>query len=960
MDLQLSLFLALKRKYGKLLEEFHNKPILNLGVHYRDFKKEIPEECFLQHEFRYFDISDIFSRGVYSYSTVIDFFVCECDHSSSRKTVFTIGVGGTGKSTLVQSCCFEWAEQRGCPYICCMFPFAFWELNLIKHKLSLLQLLQTFYPELKKIDASRLNHPKVWFIFDGLNESKRRLDFSCPPVTDISTAAPVEVLVTNLIRGNLLPRAHIWVTSRYSGVSQIPDCHLLTKTELQGFTDGQRKDHIFDIIGNHKMTDRVMDHMAFHKSLDYLCQIPPICTLTANVYKNHLKGKDGYKLYPLSLTQIYTQGLNLQKTSLPETLSKLKNLALLRLGEENLMYEEDLQKMGVNVEEATAFSKKHPFLLKKEQGLYKTSVFRFGHSSVQEYLAACCKLDEIEAKKPSLHSDCCVKLVEEALHDPRGKYDVYLRFVFGLLKERRLLKSSDKLFLYTKKMILEYSLSTRSVSLFHSLREYDSRAFLSEIKHFLRNGFSSPIGDYSAVHWNLILERVRIIEGLQEEFELDVLDKSDEKILGHLPDILKSLTAMLRFSNLTYKCCPALSAMLSMGETHLRELDLSYNSITNDGVKELVEGLSHPSSRLKCLRLQGCGLSAPACKYLSAAMKRAPKLVELDLSCNDIGDEGLQNLSCGLKDPSCRLEGLRLLQCNIEPQGCAHLASALQQNPSFLKYLDLSLNPIGDKGAVELSKKFDLSKLHKLEMNHCGLTRPSCAGIGEALGLESSVLWELNLGNNALSDEGFQLLCEGIRKWATLTHLNVSRCWINAKGCSQLTKVLCSVTQFPHGAMHHLEWWRLQLVELDLSMNCLEDKGGRAIAAGLKKSLIFLKTLNLSHCCLSDECCDELASGLASSDSRISELDLSGNELQDRGVKKLCVGLKSRSCTLISLALRCCELTSKSVPVLAAALKSNPQYLTELHLIGNSIEDSDIGVFLELIKNQKYALEMIE
>uniref|UniRef100_A0A3B3DV04 Uncharacterized protein n=1 Tax=Oryzias melastigma TaxID=30732 RepID=A0A3B3DV04_ORYME len=272
--------------------------------------------------------------------------------------------------------------------------------------------------------------------------------------------------------------------------------------------------------------------------------------------------------------------------------------------------------------------------------------------------------------------------------------------------------------------------------------------------------------------------------------------------------------------------------MLSMGETHLRELDLSYNSITNDGVKELVEGLSHPSSRLKCLRLQGCGLSAPACKYLSAAMKRAPKLVELDLSCNDIGDEGLQNLSCGLKDPSCRLEGLR--------------------------------------------------------MNHCGLTRPSCAGIGEALGLESSVLWELNLGNNALSDEGFQLLCEGIRKWATLTHLN------------------------------------------------------------------------LSHCCLSDECCDELASGLASSDSRISELDLSGNELQDRGVKKLCVGLKSRSCTLISLALRCCELTSKSVPVLAAALKSNPQYLTELHLIGNSIEDSDIGVFLELIKNQKYALEMIE
>lgn len=118
-------------------------------------------------------------------------------------------------------------------------------------------------------------------------------------------------------------------------------------------------------------------------------------------------------------------------------------------------------------------------------------------------------------------------------------------------------------------------------------------------------------------------------------------------------------SSRLRFSNLTDRCCPALGSVLSMGESHLRGLDLGYNSITDEGVKVLAEGLSDPSSRLKYLRLQGCGLSARACKYLSAAMKRAPKLLELDLSCNDIGDRGLQNLACGLRDPSCRLEGLR-------------------------------------------------------------------------------------------------------------------------------------------------------------------------------------------------------------------------------------------------------------------------------------------------------------
>uniref|UniRef100_A0A3P9KTP3 NACHT domain-containing protein n=1 Tax=Oryzias latipes TaxID=8090 RepID=A0A3P9KTP3_ORYLA len=498
MDLQLSLFVALKRKYGKLTEEFQNKPILELGVNHRDFKKEIPEECFLHHEF-YLNISNIFIRSDFVYGPVVDLFVCDCYHSASRKTILTVGVGGSGKSTLVQICCVEWAEHRGTPAISCLLPFAFWELNLIKHKVSLVQLLQTFYPELKKIDGSRLNHPKVWFIFDGLNESKRRLDFSCPPVTDVSTAAPVDVLVTNLIRGNLLPRAHVWLTSRYSCAAHIPECHLLAKTELEG--------------------------VSLTTSSDDVCKRP----------------------------------------------------------------------------------------------------------------------------EPS---------------------------------------------------------------------------------------------------------------------------------------------SRLRFSNLTDRCCPALGSVLSMGESHLRGLDLGYNSITDEGVKVLAEGLSDPSSRLKYLRLQGCGLSARACKYLSAAMKRAPKLLELDLSCNDIGDRGLQNLACGLRDPSCRLEvpplsakenvtfsflaanvsGLfsgRLSQCNIEPQGCAHLASALQENPSFLKYLDLSINPIRDEGAVQLSKKFNLSKL----MNHCELTRLSCGGIGEALGLESSVLWELNLSNNPLSDKGFQLLCEGIRKWATLTQL---------------------------------------------------------------------------------------------------------------------------------------------------------------------------------------------
>lgn len=45
----------------------------------------------------------------------------------------------------------------------------------------------------------------------------------------------------------------------------------------------------------------------------------------------------------------------------------------------------------------------------------------------------------------------------------------------------------------------------------------------------------------------------------------------------------------------------------------------------------------------------------------------------------------------------------RLSSCVITDEVCAHLALALQTNPSHLKTLDLSYNPLGDGGVMCLS-----------------------------------------------------------------------------------------------------------------------------------------------------------------------------------------------------------------------------------------------------------------
>ncbi|XP_068448140.1 NACHT, LRR and PYD domains-containing protein 12-like [Clinocottus analis] len=953
MDLQTTLKSTLNNKYQTLNEAYAKKSLLPPRPCYRQLN-DYQRSSLHEHEFRYVDKSDLTLWDSFGTDTLGDILSCDCKHDGSKKTVITLGVCGVGKTTAVHTFALVWAGGNAYSNIQLLFPLTFWELNLLRSELSLIGLLKTFYPELKELDFSCLNENNVWFVLDGLDEYHHPLNFSCPTVSDASEVSTVDNIVTSLIRGDLLPCAHVWITTRFSAATQIPVCHLLKQTMIQGFNEEQKAQRFRTVIGNEDLANKALNHVKISRSLDFLCQIPPICAIMVNVLKDHLKPDTGFKINPLNLTQIYT---NLIKVSNPDIVAKLKKMALRRMGNAPVMYESDFLESDLSVEEASTFTKECPLVLREETGLHNTRVFRFGHSSVEEFLAASAKLDNFETGRAC--SEHCQYLVVQYLKNPKGKTDAFLRFIFGLVKERDMLKPCDPLFLCTKKLILRKIVSYSAVPLLHCLREYDQQALRGEVKFFLMCGLS-PYQEFSPRHWNYMVQRTSSFEGMRESFEIMLSTRCDDSLLQQLPAILKSKKAMLRFSNLTDKCCPALAGILSTALSYLRELDLGYNSISDNGVKELVKGLNDPNCRLKTIRLPGCGMTSHACEYLATAVRKSLKLIELDLSMNEIGDDGMKHLSDGLGSPECKIETLRLSQCNIEQKGCYYLASALQKNSSSLKVLDLSINMVGDKGAIELFKKCDMSQLIKLEMYHCGLTVLSCRNIGDALNSGNGLLVELNLSNNNLKDEGFQLICQGMFAWCRLEKLNVSRCGITGHGCFFLSSVLGSVSQLYIGAMKTSDLQAVELKELDLSMNCLGDDGVKELSCALKNPFSNLKILNLSHCSLTYDCCPALASGLSSMLSIITELDLSGNNLQDKGLKKLCVGLRSPRCKLEKLSLRSCGLSFKSIPFLTAALKSNPQHLAELHLMGNNLEDSGIRVLLGLTENQKYCLHTID
>ncbi|KAI5086936.1 NLR family CARD domain-containing protein 3-like, partial [Silurus meridionalis] len=289
---------------------------------------------------------------------VLTKFLSEQDEEPIRN-VLTKGVAGIGKTVSVQKFVLDWAEGKTNEDVHLIFPLPFRELNLMKEqKLSLVELLHVFFKEMKEIDISRLE--KVLFIFDGLDECRFPLDFQkTVRVCDVTESAPVHVLLINLIKGNLLPSALIWITSRPAAADQIPSECVHRVTEVRGFNDPQKEEYFRKRISDQNLANKIITHLKSLRSLYIMCHIPVFCWMSAAVLERMLGEAESGEI-PKTLTQMYTHFLIIQtniirekylqkQESDEEMLLKLGKLAFQQLKKQNLIfYEEDRRECGID------------------------------------------------------------------------------------------------------------------------------------------------------------------------------------------------------------------------------------------------------------------------------------------------------------------------------------------------------------------------------------------------------------------------------------------------------------------------------------------------------------------------------------------------------------------------------------------------------------------------------------
>ncbi|XP_035768512.1 NLR family CARD domain-containing protein 3-like [Neolamprologus brichardi] len=677
-----------------------------------------------------------------------DIFKASPGRHEPIRTVLTKGVAGIGKTVLTQKYTLDWAEDKANQDIQFIFPFTFRELNVLKEeKFSLVELVHHFFTETKEAGICSFDDFQVVFIFDGLDECRLPLDFNkTKNLTDVTVSTSVGVLLINLIRGKLLPSAHLWITTRPAAANQIPAECIDRVTEIRGFPDTQKEEYFRKRFRSWWKAHNIISHIRTSPSLHIMCHIPVFCWITATVLEHVLKTRK-WNTMPKTLTEMYIHFLVVQAKVkkikydggaetdphwCPESrkmIESLGKLAFDQLQKGNLIfYESDLTECGIDIKAASVYSGVFTQIFKEERGLYQDKVFCFIHLSVQEFLAALhVHLTFIDSEVNLLEENHTTSrkferresnekyfyqtAVDKALKSPNGHLDLFLRFLVGLSLQtnQNLLQglltqtgsssqTNQETVQYIKVKISESLSAEKSINLFHCLNELNDRSLVEEIQQFLSSG-SLLTNNLSPAQWSALVFTLLASEEDLDVFDLKKFSASEEALLRLLPVIKASNKALLSVCNLSERSCQALSSVLTSQASSLKELDLSNNSLGDSGVILLSAALKSPHCELDTLRLSVCNLSETSCEALSSVLgSQCSSLKELDLSDNDLKDSGVKHLSVCVKSSYCKLETLSLSGCLITQEACTSLASALSSNSSHLRELDISYNHPGDSG----------------------------------------------------------------------------------------------------------------------------------------------------------------------------------------------------------------------------------------------------------------------
>lgn len=189
----------------------------------------------------------------------------------------------------------------------------------------------------------------------------------------------------------------------------------------------------------------------------------------------------------------------------------------------------------------------------------------------------------------------------------------------------------------------------------------------------------------------------------------------------------------------------------------LIHLDVGSNDVTFEGAIQLFKTLeSHPTLTSLTLanhdRLHRNRMGFKACEGLRDLLKKNQILSQINFSDNAISNEGLKIIGSGTFTKDSQL--VSIIMSNNELQGAAAIQcfSQMLSQSKAIQELDLSDNNLGDPGMEEIARIYqqNANRLMKITLKNIQATSVSVGKLFFAL-KGNNFLTQLNLENNDLS-----------------------------------------------------------------------------------------------------------------------------------------------------------------------------------------------------------------
>ncbi|XP_027016817.2 NLR family CARD domain-containing protein 3 [Tachysurus fulvidraco] len=860
--------------------------------------------------------------------------------STAPRVTLTVGVAGSGKTRLVRKFVHQWCSGKVFPEFSLAIPIVCWELSS-QDRMSLEKLLRLIVPY-DNVDMILNNCAcKVLLIFDGLEEFRFPLDFSeAPAASDPRRELPVSDLITNIIRGNLLPGASLWLLSRPGVGAKVPAGLVDRVTEVPAFLHDQIENYIKNAPLPENFYTRFQQstqsdcqtqtsedkscqawaHLRSQKPLCILCSVPCICRIVTTTLC-YLVRTDLENIHlPRTLTEVYTlycwphlsstdpSGGSIRKPL--STLGRLAFYSLLR--QRHTFTETELRTYGVDIPPQPG-SLGHR-ILQREQSWSSDSVsWQFVHTSIQEFLGALFYYVSSRRGMFDLFSESSVSwprigfqnhyraALQKTSTSSNGKLDLFMRFLSGLLSSAAGALLGGALGISREEQVTQRTMamtllqntvtgsgdepvSMRSVASVACLAELQQGEWIRSVEEDLTSGRLR--GKLKGGVCAVLAYLLQTSESCANETHLsNCLDSSSLKKL--LPQLLYCSKLRMENNRLTDDAMELLGSLLSAKDCHIQSLSMADSSISSKGIKPLSRALL-VNRTLTVLDLHGNNIGTKGAKTLAEALKMNQVIVSVNLQSNQMKDEGAHALAEVLQS-NRKLATLNVQKNGIGPEGVKRIAEALKKN-QILQDLNVSGNHMGDLGALALAQALVVNR----------------------------TLQTLSLRSNSVSDMGMKALTQALRYNKALTKLNLRENSIGVEGALAIARAL----QENH-----------TLRELDLTANLLHDKGVKAIAAAVKVNRA-LTTLHLQWNFMKAGAAKALAQSLKDN-TFVQVLDLQENALGDDGVVALADALKTNS-TLLVLYLQGVSAGEAGAVALAEALTVN-RSLHTLDLRGNSI-----------------------